>query len=84
VIRNEINAGNIPGPRMRACTGEYTVTGGLADERQLGRDIPGVGIICDGADEFRRSIRTMICEGVDIVKFNNSGDSSATHLSRPR
>ncbi|HZB93652.1 MAG TPA: amidohydrolase family protein [Stellaceae bacterium] len=75
VIRNEINAGRLQGPRMRACTPEYTVTGGLADERKLGRDIPGISIICDGPDEFRRSVRTMIREGVDIVKFDNSGDS---------
>jgi imidazolonepropionase-like amidohydrolase len=75
VIRNEINAGRLQGPRMRAATPEYTVSGGLADERKLGRDIPGISIICDGPDEFRRSIRTMIREGVDMVKFNNSGDS---------
>lgn len=75
VIRNEINAGRLQGPRMRACTPEYTVSGGLADERKLGRDVPGISLICDGADEFRRSVRTMIREGVDIVKFNNSGDS---------
>lgn len=75
VIRNAVNAGNIPGPRIRACTGEYTVSGGLADERKLGRDIPGVGQICDSPEEFRRSIREMIREGADIVKFNNSGDS---------
>jgi imidazolonepropionase-like amidohydrolase len=75
VIRNEINAGLLKGPRMRACSGEYTVSGGLADERKLGRDVPGIGQICDGPDEFRRSIRQMIREGVDIVKFNNSGDS---------
>ncbi|HEY5208984.1 MAG TPA: amidohydrolase family protein [Pseudolabrys sp.] len=75
VIRNEINAGRLQGPRMRASTPEFTVTGGLADERKLGRDIPGISIICDGPDEFRRSVRTMIREGVDMVKFNNSGDS---------
>ncbi|MGH7074004.1 MAG: amidohydrolase family protein, partial [Stellaceae bacterium] len=75
VIRNEINAGRLEGPRMRAATPEFTVTGGLADERKLGRDIPGISIICDGPDEFRREIRTMVREGVDMVKFNNSGDS---------
>lgn len=75
VIRNEINAGRLQGPRMRACTPEYTVSGGLADERKLAQDVPGISIICDGADAFRRSVRTMIREGVDIVKFNNSGDS---------
>jgi imidazolonepropionase-like amidohydrolase len=75
VIRNEIDAGRIPGPRMRACSPELTVTGGLADENQLGAQHPSVSIICDGPDEFRKVTRTMIREGADIVKFNNSGDS---------
>lgn len=75
VIRNEIAAGRLQGPRMRACTPEFTVSGGLADERKLDRDVPGFSIICDGPEEFRRWTRIMIREGVDLVKFNNSGDS---------
>jgi imidazolonepropionase-like amidohydrolase len=31
--------------------------------------------VCDGPDEFRKSIRELVREGIDIVKFNNSGDS---------
>jgi len=31
--------------------------------------------VCNGPEEFRKSIRQMIREGVDIVKFNNAGDS---------
>src|SRR3981189_3134152 len=34
VIRNEINAGRLPGRRMRAVSPEITVTGGLGDERK--------------------------------------------------
>ena len=75
VIRNEINKGKIPGPRLLAGSPELTVTGGLADDNQLDAKHPSVSIICDGADEFRRVVRTMIREGVDLIKFNNSGDS---------
>ena len=34
-VRNEINAGRLPGPRMLAASPEITVTGGLGDERLL-------------------------------------------------
>jgi imidazolonepropionase-like amidohydrolase len=75
VIRNEINAGKIPGPRLLAGSPELTVTGGLADDNQLNRQHPSISIICDGADEFRKVTRMLIREGVDLIKFNNSGDS---------
>jgi imidazolonepropionase-like amidohydrolase len=75
VIRNEIAAGRIPGPRMLACSPELTVTGGLADESALAQQHPSVSIVCDGPEEFRKVTRLMIREGADIVKFNNSGDS---------
>ena len=48
VIRNEINAGRIPGPRMRAASPEITATGGLGDERQLHMYHQGIEIIADG------------------------------------
>jgi imidazolonepropionase-like amidohydrolase len=75
VIRNEINAGKIPGPRLLAGSPELTVTGGLADDNQLNQQHPSISIICDGADEFRKVTRMLIREGVDLIKFNNSGDS---------
>ena len=75
VIRNEINAGKIPGPRMLAGSPELTVTGGLADDNQLDAKHPSVSIVGDGPEEFRKTVRMMIREGVDLIKFNNSGDS---------
>jgi imidazolonepropionase-like amidohydrolase len=75
VIRNEINKGKIPGPRLLAGSPELTVTGGLADDNQLDAKHPSISIICDTPDEFRKVVRTMIREGVDLIKFNNSGDS---------
>ncbi len=73
--RNAIDKGEFPGPRIRACTPEYTVSGGLGDDSRLDRYIPSIGLVCNGAEEFRKSIRQLIREGVDLVKFNNSGDS---------
>ena len=75
VVRNAVNKGEFPGPRIRASTPEYTVSGGVGDDSRLDRVVPSIGIVCNGADEFRKSIRQLIREGVDIVKFNNSGDS---------
>jgi imidazolonepropionase-like amidohydrolase len=75
VIRNEINSGKILGPRLLAGSPELTVTGGLADDNQLNQQHPSISIICDGPDEFRKVTRMLIREGVDLIKFNNSGDS---------
>ncbi len=79
VIRNEINAGRIPGPRMRAASPEITSTGGLADERQAHMDRRGCEIIADGVEEVRKTVRLMSREGVETIKLNLSGD----HFVRP-
>jgi len=75
VIRNEIEAGRIPGPRMRACTPEITVTGGLGDVSQMHRDHDLVSVVLDGADKIRDYCRMMIREGVDSIKLMISGDN---------
>ena len=75
VARNSVDKGLMPGPRIIAGSPELTVTGGLADDRQLAYDIPSISIICDGAQDFRRAVRVLIREGADVIKFNNSGDS---------
>jgi imidazolonepropionase-like amidohydrolase len=74
VIRNEIEAGRIPGPRLMASTPTLTATGGLNDTAQLhqGRDV--AAMVVDGADACRRAVRTGYREGVDLVKVNVSGD----------
>ena len=74
VIRNAINAGDIPGPRMLAATPELTVSGGLGDVNLWHMERDTFGIICDGPDEFRRVARQMCREGVDTIKINPSGD----------
>ena len=74
VIRNAINAGDIPGPRMLAASPELTVTGGLGDVRLPHMHRETFAIVCDGANEFRRVSREMVRVGVDTLKINPSGD----------
>jgi imidazolonepropionase-like amidohydrolase len=75
-VRNEINAGRIPGPRLLAATPEITVTGGLGDERMMHIYRESVGAVLDGADEIRKYVRTLCREGCDIIKVNVSGNNS--------
>jgi len=74
VLRNAINEGDIPGPRMLAASPELTVTGGLGDVRLSHLHRETFAIVCDGPDEFRRVAREMVREGVDTLKINPSGD----------
>jgi imidazolonepropionase-like amidohydrolase len=73
-IRNAVDAGHFPGPRIRAASPELVATGGLGDERQYHMHHQGFEVVADGCDEVRRTVRTLIREGVDTVKVNISGD----------
>jgi imidazolonepropionase-like amidohydrolase len=76
VIRNEINAGRIPGPRYLANGPEITVTGGLGDENALHLphlELPTFTWVADGPDEVRKVCRLLVREGTDLFKLNVSG-----------
>ena len=78
VIRNEINAGRIPGPRYLANGPEITVSGGLGDENLLHlphHETPTFAWVADGPDEIRKVCRVLLREGVDLLKLNVSGDN---------
>jgi imidazolonepropionase-like amidohydrolase len=78
VIRNEINAGRIPGPRYLANGPEITVSGGLGDENALHlpyHQTPTFAWVADGPDEIRKVCRLLLREGVDLLKLNVSGDN---------
>src|SRR6201993_5108731 len=74
VIRNEVNAGRLPGPRIRAASPEITVTAGLGDERKNHMYYESFGMIADGPDDMARVVRLCCREGVDNIKINISGD----------
>jgi imidazolonepropionase-like amidohydrolase len=81
VIRNAVNAGEFPGPRIRAASPEITVTGGLGDERKAHMYYESFGMIADGPEEIAKAVRLCCREGVDNIKVNISGDdlSPAAH-----
>ena len=76
VIRNEINAGRIPGPRYTAAGPEITTVGGLGDSApsHIPHEGLNLGIVVSGPEEVRRTVRALIKIGVDSIKLNLSGE----------
>jgi imidazolonepropionase-like amidohydrolase len=73
-VRNEVDAGRLPGPRIRAGSLEITVTGGLGDESRLHNPRNGPSIVIDGPEEMRKAVRLCCREGCDNIKLDVSGD----------
>jgi imidazolonepropionase-like amidohydrolase len=73
-VRNEVNAGRLPGPRIRAGSLEITVTGGLGDESKLHNPRIGASLVVDGPEEMRKAVRLCCREGCDNIKLDVSGD----------
>jgi hypothetical protein len=77
VLKREIEAGRVPGPRLLANGPEITVTGGLGDSNLLHLphyETPTFSWVADGPDAIRRVCRVLAREGVDLLKLNLSGD----------
>ena len=77
VIRNAINADQIPGPRYLAASQEITVPGALGDETLSHLPFPefSFGVNSNGAEDMRRIVRMFLKYGVDSIKLNLSGDN---------
>jgi imidazolonepropionase-like amidohydrolase len=81
-VRNEIDAGRLSGPRIRAGSLEITVTGGLGDESKLHNprncttlsNGTSPAIVIDGPEEMRKAVRLCCREGCDNIKLDVSGD----------
>src|SRR5256714_5815314 len=76
VLKREIEAGHVPGPRLLANGPEITVTGGLGDSNLLHlpyHETPTFCWVADGPDAMRRVCRLLAREGVDNLKLNLSG-----------
>jgi imidazolonepropionase-like amidohydrolase len=75
VLRNAIDAGDFPGPRLLAASPELTVSGGLGDVRLPHMYRENFAVVLDGADDYLRFAREMCRDGVDTLKINVSGDA---------
>ena len=86
VVRDAIDRGEHPGPRLKAASVQFTVTGGVGDLRQMHLD-PGEAMYtlpCDGPVDFRRAAREACREGVDVLKIVPSGDTSTPAVPSAR
>ena len=77
-VRNAVNAGAIPGPRMQVSGPPLGATGGHADENLLPwearhGDDGGPSGIADSPWGFRAKVRQNAKYGVDVIKFMASG-----------
>jgi len=76
-LRNAINAGKIPGPRMQVATFYIGSTGSHGDlsgfspwlSSRMPEEMSGVA---DGADAVRKKVRYLIKYGADVIKFGAS------------
>jgi imidazolonepropionase-like amidohydrolase len=75
-VRNAINAGQVPGPRLLAAGRDICQTGGVLDAHpswlRLGTD--GFAVFADGPWEVRRAVRRLVKDGADLVKMYVTGD----------
>jgi imidazolonepropionase-like amidohydrolase len=77
-LRDAINAGKVPGPRV-LCSGEaITPTGGHGDGTNGFREdlmaIPGpIQGVADGADACRLAVRNQVKRGADLIKLTATG-----------
>ncbi len=74
-LRDIINRGLTPGPRIHASGPALGTTGGHADVNGWSPmlDLPGTGAIVNGADEFRKQVRLNVKYGVDQIKIVATG-----------
>jgi len=76
-LRNAINAGVIPGPRMLVSNYAIGSTGGHSDQAPFPPELVAqagpIKGVCNGADECRAAVRYQIKYGADVIKFMPSG-----------
>ena len=74
-LRNAIDEGVVPGPRLMASGNYVSATGGAGDARQFSIyvDVPLVRNLADGVDEIRKAVRTNLKAGADFIKILATG-----------
>jgi imidazolonepropionase-like amidohydrolase len=74
-LRDAINKGAVPGPRLQVAGNYVSATGGAGDARQFSIyvDVPIVRNLADGPDEIRKAVRTNLKHGADFIKILATG-----------
>ena len=73
-LRDAINAGDVPGPRMLVSGPALSITGGHADNNLLPFEYHATSDgTADGVDGVRHMVRQNVKYGADLIKFMASG-----------
>ena len=74
-LRNAIEQGAVPGPRVMVAGNYVSATGGAGDARQFSIyvDVPIVRNLADSADEIVKAVRTNFKNGADFIKILATG-----------
>lgn len=76
-LRDVINAGRLPGPRILAAGGMISPTGGHGDVHGYNRQVMAVlrdaASVCNGPDDCRRAVREQVLRGADLIKLASTG-----------
>jgi hypothetical protein len=74
-LRDAINEGLVPGPRLVVAGNYVSSTGGAGDARQFSPyvDVPLVRNLADGPDEVIKAVRTNLKQGADFIKILATG-----------
>jgi imidazolonepropionase-like amidohydrolase len=80
-LKQAINEGLIPGPRLLAASRDICATGGMADwnPSYLKLGMEGLALIADGPDQVRAAVRRSIKDGADVIKCYIGGDALLPH-----
>ena len=80
-MRDAINEGSFPGPRLLVATTPLSIIGGHGDPvvglapeiaDALNRSTPDVGV-CTGVEECSKAVRLIAAKGADVIKFMATG-----------
>ena len=73
-LRDAINAGDVPGPRLLVSGPALSITGGHGDENFLAPQYHATGDgVADGVDAVTAKVRENIKFGADVIKFMATG-----------
>ena len=74
-LRDAIEQGAVPGPRLLVAGNYVSSTGGAGDARQFSLfvDVPIVRNLADGPDEIVKAVRTNFKHGADFIKILATG-----------
>ena len=80
-LKQAINEGLYPGPRLLTASRDICATGGMADwnPSYLKLGMEGLALIADGPDQVRAAVRRSIKDGADVVKCYIGGDALLPH-----